>query len=117
MQGEIKVEIEGDLMVVSLHGTSYRAIYFKSPLEPKLIQAPNLTVEKEGSTTHKEFEAMAWKAAIAKARELRWIASVGYTLRQYRPTSFHLANKRKHIRYEFNAFGDDLEGRTAILTA
>jgi hypothetical protein len=66
MQGEIKVEIEGDLMVVSLHGTSYRAIYFKSPLEPKLIQAPNLTVDKEGSMTHEEFEAMAWKAATAR---------------------------------------------------
>ena len=72
MQGEIKVEIEGDLMVVSLHGTSYRAIYFKSPLEPKLIQAPNLTADKEG-VTHEEFEAMAWRAATAKARELRWI--------------------------------------------
>ena len=73
MHGEIKVEIEGDLLVVSLHGTSYRAIYFKSPREPKLIQAPNLTVSKDGSVIHKEFEAMAWKAATAKARELRWI--------------------------------------------
>ncbi len=73
MQWEIKVEIEGELMVVSLQGTSYRAIYFKSPREPKLIQAPNLTVSKDGSMTHKEFEAMAWKAATAKARELRWI--------------------------------------------
>jgi len=73
MHGEIKVEIEGDLLVVSLHGTSYRAIYFKSPREPKLIQAPNLTVDKEGLMTHAEFEGMAWKAATAKARELRWI--------------------------------------------
>ena len=73
MHGKIKVEIEGDLIVVSLHGTSYRAIYFKSPREPKLIQAPNLTVVKEGSMTHKEFEAMAWNAATAKARELRWV--------------------------------------------
>ncbi|HET9936586.1 MAG TPA: hypothetical protein VFQ29_09070 [Methyloceanibacter sp.] len=73
MHGEIKVEIEGDLLVVSLHGTAYRAIYFKSPREPKLIQAPNLTIDKEGLMTHAEFEGMAWKAATAKARELRWI--------------------------------------------
>jgi hypothetical protein len=73
MQRNMNVDVEGDLLVVSLPGTAYRAIYFKSPLERKLIQAPNLTVEKEGSMTHEEFEAMAWKAATAKARELRWI--------------------------------------------
>ena len=73
MQRNINVDVDGDLLVVSLHGTSYRAIYFKSPREPKLIQAPNLTFSKDGSMTHKEFEALAWKAATAKARELRWI--------------------------------------------
>jgi hypothetical protein len=73
MQRKINVDVEGDLLVVSMPGTSYRAIYFRSPDESKLIQAPNLAVDKEAPMRHEEFEAMAWEAANAKARELGWI--------------------------------------------
>jgi len=70
----LKVDIEGDVIVVSLTGTSHRALFFLSPGEAKLVQAMQKTsVEKEASISHKEFEAMAWEAANNKARELGWV--------------------------------------------
>jgi hypothetical protein len=59
---EIKIDIEGDVIVVSLPGTTYRALFFLSPDGGKLIQA-------EAPMYHEEFEAMAWEAANAKARD------------------------------------------------
>jgi hypothetical protein len=73
MERTIKIDVEGDLMVVSMPGTSYRAIYFSSPDKSKLIKAPNLTVDKDAPMTHEDFEALAWEAANEKARELGWI--------------------------------------------
>src|SRR5688572_24473038 len=37
------------------------------------IQAKQLTVDREAPMSHKDFEALAWTAANAKARELGWI--------------------------------------------
>jgi hypothetical protein len=48
-------------------------LFFLSPDEPKLIQAKQLTVDREAPMSHKDFEALAWTAANAKARELQWI--------------------------------------------
>ena len=73
--GEIKVEIEGDVIVASLPGTSYRALFFLSPDKRRLIQAEQLSVNKKAPIYHEEFEAMAWEAANAKARELGWLES------------------------------------------
>jgi hypothetical protein len=73
MQRNVNVDIEGDLLVVSLPGTSYRAIYFTSP-DHKLIQARNSGVDKCAFMTDKQFEALAREAATNKARELGWIA-------------------------------------------
>jgi hypothetical protein len=73
MQRKINVDVEGDLLVVSLPGTSYRALYFKSPNNLKLVQAPNLAVDKEAPMSHEQFEALASEVATKKARELGWI--------------------------------------------
>ena len=73
--GEIKVEIEGDVIVASLPGTSYRVLFFLSPDKRTLIQAEQLSVNKKVPMYHEEFEAMAWEAANAKARELGWLES------------------------------------------
>ena len=73
MQPNINVDVEGDLLVVSLPGTSYRALYLRSPDQLKLVQAPNLAVDKEAPMTHEQFEAQAREAATKKARELGWI--------------------------------------------
>ena len=71
--GEIKVEIEGDVIVASLPGTSYRALFFLSPDRRTLIQAEQLSVNKKAPMYHEQFEAMAWEAANAKAQELGWL--------------------------------------------
>lgn len=72
--GDIKVEVEDEHIVVSMEGTSFRTAYFKSADEPRLIQSPTMSVEKEApAQRRKEFEALAWEAANAKARELGWI--------------------------------------------
>jgi hypothetical protein len=73
MQRKMNVDVEGDLLVVSLPGTSYRALYFKSPNNLKLVQAPNLAVDKEAPMSHEQFEALACEVATKKARELGWI--------------------------------------------
>ena len=72
---EIRVDIEGDVIVASLPGTSYRALFFLSPNKRKLIQAEQLSVDKKAPLYHEEFEAKAWEAANAKARELGWIVT------------------------------------------
>ena len=73
--GEIKIEIEGDVIVASLPGTSYRALFFLSQDKRTLIQAEQLRVNKKAPMYHEEFEAMAWEAANARARELGWLES------------------------------------------
>jgi hypothetical protein len=61
-------------IVVSMPGTSFRAAYFRSVTEPGLTPCEFLDVDRGASISRKEFEALAWDAAIAKARELGWIA-------------------------------------------
>ena len=46
---EITTEIEGDVIVASLPGTSYRALFFLSPDRRTLIQAEQLSVNKKES--------------------------------------------------------------------
>jgi hypothetical protein len=55
-------------------GTSFRAAYFRNTTGPGLSQCLLLEVDRRASISREEFEAAAWKAAIAKARELGWIA-------------------------------------------
>jgi hypothetical protein len=71
--GEIMVEVADDRLVVTLDGTSYRAFFYKDPDEPRLVQEEFLAVDKAVPIRHEDFEAMAWEAANAKARELGWI--------------------------------------------
>jgi len=73
MPHEVMIDVEGDMLVASLPGTSYRAIYLRSSDQSKIIQARGLAVDKEFPMAHKEFEALAWEAATAKARQLGWI--------------------------------------------
>jgi hypothetical protein len=61
-------------IVVSMPGTSFRGAYLRSVTEPGLPRASFLDVDRGASISRKKFEALAWEAAIAKARELGWIA-------------------------------------------
>ena len=65
----IQVEVKDEKLVVTMDDTSYRAIFYKSPDEPRLIQAASLAVDREAPMSHEDFEALAWTAAKAKARD------------------------------------------------
>jgi hypothetical protein len=73
VQSELRVDVEGDHIFVTLTGTGLRARYFRSPDEPKLIQSYAVEIDKGAPLPRKEFEALAWEAASEKARELGWI--------------------------------------------
>jgi hypothetical protein len=73
MQKIVEVDVEGDMLIAWLPGTTYRAIYFRSPARKNLTQAKQMNVDKSAPITNKEFEALAWEAANAKARELGWL--------------------------------------------
>ena len=60
---EIKVQVEGEVIAVTLSGTTYRVQFHLSPDEPRLIQSQQLSVDKNALMSHKDFEAMAWEAA------------------------------------------------------
>ena len=69
----LKVEVEGDHIVITQPGFSFRTAYFKSPDEPRLIQSPAMSIDKGGQVASREFEALAWEAANEKARALGWL--------------------------------------------
>jgi hypothetical protein len=72
--GDFHVEVEDEHIVVTMVDTAFRATFFRAKDEPRLIQSAAISVEKEApSARRKEFEALAWEAANAKARELGWI--------------------------------------------
>ena len=66
--------MRGDVIAVSLPGTAYRAFFRRVRDKQRLSQDPQLSVDKGAPMSHQDFEAMAWKAATNKARELGWIA-------------------------------------------
>ena len=71
--GNLEARLEGDHIIVTLPGTSYRALFYRSKTESRLLQAEQLSVNKNAPMYHEEFEAKAWEAAHAKARELGWL--------------------------------------------
>ena len=69
----IQVEVKDEKLVVTMDDTSYRAIFYKSPDEPRLIQAASLAVDREAPMSHEDFEALAWTAA--RLRRGSWAGS------------------------------------------
>jgi hypothetical protein len=71
----ISVELLGERLIVTMGETAYRAVFFKYPNEPRIVEANGLAVDKEAPMYRAEFEDLAWEAASAKARELGWLGS------------------------------------------
>jgi hypothetical protein len=71
----IRVELDGQRLVVTLGDTTYRVVFYKHPDEPRLVEANCMAVDKEAPIYHEEFDNLAWEAANAKARELGWIGA------------------------------------------
>ena len=68
MSEGIQVEAKGDLLIVSEPASDFVAIYVKPNGRPRL------TLMRRTPTTDNVLLAQALQAAIAKARELGWIA-------------------------------------------
>ena len=63
----LKVEVHGDLIVVSQPGDQFTAIYAKPIANDELIPMKRTSEDRE-------LLARAWQLAKAKARERGWIA-------------------------------------------
>ena len=69
----LSVTVEGTSIVVSMPGTSFRTAFFKASDEPRLMQSPAMSVEKEApAQTRKEFEALSWEAAEDCSASIFW---------------------------------------------
>ena len=71
----LRVEVQGDDIVVTLAGTSYVVTYYRAAAFPRqlLTESHSGREDQDAPMTQAEFHARAWKAASDKARELGWI--------------------------------------------
>jgi hypothetical protein len=73
--GKITAEVQGKRIVVTMEGSSFRAIYYRSEDGSKLLQSIVMSIDKKhpDRDRREKFEQSAWEAANAMARELGWI--------------------------------------------
>jgi hypothetical protein len=67
-----RVEVEGDDIIVTLPGTTFRVIYRKPNQSPGLV-AFDVRGDKIAGISQVDFLALAWRVANDKAKELGWI--------------------------------------------
>ena len=73
-QDNIRTEVAGRFIVVTLPGTLFRATYFKSFDSPGIMQSDHMTDDYKAATSRTEFLSLAWSAAHKMARQLGWLA-------------------------------------------
>jgi hypothetical protein len=69
---EVAVQVSGELIIVSLPGTSFQVTY--EPHNGSLLATDFRGTDVQRRVTMPVFLSRAWKAANEKAKELRWIA-------------------------------------------
>jgi len=67
----LRIEVESDVIIVTLPGTTFRVIYSKPKKSPGLV-AFGVRGDKEAGVSQVDFLARAWRVANHKARELGW---------------------------------------------
>ena len=70
--GQITLEVDGELIIATLPGTSFHVIFLKTDATG-LVQGVGSIDDSRNPTMREEFEQLAWTAAVEKARELGWI--------------------------------------------
>ena len=71
-----EIEVRGEELIITLPGTTYRAIYHKPESSPKLVARSVPTADQSIALVSRDaFLAHASKLAHDKARELGWIVS------------------------------------------
>jgi hypothetical protein len=74
VKSRIRVDVDGQRLIVTMSETAYRTVFYKHSDEPRLVEANSIAVDKEAPMCHADFENLAWEAANARARELGWIS-------------------------------------------
>ena len=70
---DLKVELDGEEIIVTKLGTDFLLAYRKRPDSPNLVLTRSWEKPTVTSPEISEFRAHAFQAAVAKARELGWI--------------------------------------------
>jgi hypothetical protein len=70
---DLRVEVRGPYILVSMRGTCLRAKFRKQ--EAPWLAMDEYEEDSEASITFKEFRTLAWEAANERARELGWVRS------------------------------------------
>jgi hypothetical protein len=72
---DLKVEVQGADIVVTLPGASYAVTYYRATAFPQQLLTKSHSGREDQSApmTQAKFHALAWKLANHKARELGWI--------------------------------------------
>jgi hypothetical protein len=68
----LRVEVEDDVLMVTLPGTTFRVIYSK-PKKSSALVAFGVRGDKDAGMSQVDFLTRAWSVANHKARELGWI--------------------------------------------
>jgi hypothetical protein len=71
--GHLRVDLEGDEIVVRKPGTTLLLAYSKSAEQPRLVLTRSWVKPTTPSLSIGEFRDQAFQAAVSKARELGWI--------------------------------------------
>ena len=69
---QVFVEVHSERLIARLPGTSYLAVYLKTPDGHGVTQSPTTIVDNDAVISREDFESLAWEAASSKARELGW---------------------------------------------
>ena len=72
--GHLRIDLEGDEIVVRKPGTPLLLAYSKSAEQPRLVLTRSWVKPNTASPSIGEFRDQAFQAAVRKARELGWIA-------------------------------------------
>ena len=70
LRGNLRIEVRDDEIIVTLPGTSYRAVYHKSADKPGLMATFRSGRWEQGTPMTPAGSTRAWKLANDKAREL-----------------------------------------------
>ena len=68
----LRIEVESDVIIITLPGTTLRVIYSKPKKSPGLV-AFGVHGDEDAALSQVDFLARAWRVANDKARELGWI--------------------------------------------
>ena len=75
MMGDpLSLDVKCATITVTMPGSNYSVSYQKKPANPQLVLTRSWTAVHETSPGIVDFRARAFQAAVAKARELEWIA-------------------------------------------